>query len=57
VIVVALPFGDDISSAGGKADIERERENGRVDITREVISIEKHLEVYQFYSSFLRIMK
>ena len=49
VYIIALPYGDEIACAGSKADLEIAFSNGRSDATRELLSIEKHIEVRCYF--------
>jgi hypothetical protein len=60
ICVVALPFGDNISRAGGpdeRLSIDRAVQAG-VQTTRDAVSRERHVEVYKFYASLIQpVMK
>jgi hypothetical protein len=55
VVVVALPFGDCISRAGGKSELDDIETATGTRPTRMEVSAQRHAEVYAFYNSLFTL--
>jgi hypothetical protein len=57
ICIVALPWADNISRAGGRDELETITRASGIQMDRDTVSIWRHEHAFQLYSSFLRALE
>ena len=56
IVIISLPYPDMISRAGGRSEIEEYTKRTGNTITRDELSVQRHLEEFSFYASLFKLI-